>query len=241
MVGKLDLSDLKGFSDTTKQVNTTSGLQVHSVAYRFHPSIKWEGRYPNQNQIVGQVERLWRRYHLEEKTNFNTKIEKVYRDEKDTWVLNTPAYGHFDEIIAAIGTCGDPKMPHLPGQEDFKGKRYHSFNLDGKDVKGKKVLIIGEGASAMEALEWSVETSASQISVFARSDKRIIPRNAFVDMLLAFNVFGMETLFSWIPDMILRGFYRDLKAIGPADQGLSECPSGLRLCYGSKSKSSCLG
>lgn len=49
----------------------------------------------------------------------------------------------------------------------------------------------------------------------------IIPRNAFVDILLAFNIFGQETLFSWIPENILRlFFYRDLKDIAPADQGL---------------------
>lgn len=50
---------------------------------------------------------------------------------------------------------------------------------------------------------------------------QIIPRNAFVDMLLAFNIFGQETIFSWIPESLLRlFFYRDLKDIAPTDQGL---------------------
>lgn len=42
-----------------------------------------------------------------------------------------------------------------------------------------------------------------------------------IDSLLAFNIFGQETLLSWIPEFILRiFFYRDLKDIAPAHQGL---------------------
>lgn len=42
------------------------------------------------------------------------------------------------------------------------------------------------------------------------------PRNAFVDTLLAFNIFGQETVFSWIPESLLRiFFYRDLDDLAP--------------------------
>ena len=60
--------------------------------------------------------------------------------------------------MAAVGSCGDPKMPHMPGQEIFKSEIYHSSRLDGKTAQGKKVLIIGGGASAVEALEFVVDT-----------------------------------------------------------------------------------
>ncbi len=58
------------------------------------------------------------------------------------------------KVIAAIGTCGDPKIPHISGQEKFKGEIFHSSQLGGKSAKGKKVVIIGGGASAVEALEF---------------------------------------------------------------------------------------
>lgn len=109
----------------------------------------------------------------------------------------------------------------MPGQEDFEGEVYHSSMLDGKTAQGKKVLIIGGGASAVEALEFVVNTRASKTSVLARSEKWIIPRNAFVDGLLAMNIFGRETIFSWIPETILRKlFYRDLKDLAPPSQGI---------------------
>jgi cation diffusion facilitator CzcD-associated flavoprotein CzcO len=189
--------------------------------YRFHPSVKWQSGYPNRQQIVSQITELWKKYGLEERTKFETPVEKIYQDDKGRWILNNPSNGRFDGIIAAVGTCGDPKMPHIPGQEKFKGGIYHSSDLTGKDAKGKKVIIIGGGASAVEALEFAAHEDAAKAYILTRSDKWIIPRNALVDMIFAFNIFGQETILSWIPEMLLRKFfYRDLEDLAPTHEGL---------------------
>ncbi|KAF7945189.1 hypothetical protein EAE96_009968 [Botrytis aclada] len=203
------------------RVNSTSGLQIHSLMYRFHPSVQWKGGYPNQQQIVSQITELWKRYGLEEKTKFDTKVEKVYQDDKGRWIINNASEGRFEGIIAAVGTCGEAKIPHIPGMDKFKGEIYHSSDLTGKDAKGKKIIVIGGGASAVEALEFATHEEAAEATILARSDKWIIPRNAVVDMLLALNIFGQETFLSWIPEMLLKKFfYRDLEDLAPADKGL---------------------
>lgn len=203
------------------RVNNTSGLQIHSIMYRFHPSVTWSGGYPNRQQIVSQITELWKRYGLESKTIFDTPVEKVYKDEKGRWIINDTSNGRFDGIIAAVGTCGDAKMPHMPGMEKFKGEIYHSSDLTGKEAKGKNMIIIGGGASAVEALEFAAHEEAKKTYILARSDKWIIPRNPVVDILLSFNIFGGETPFSWIPETILRKFfYRDLQDLAPTDKGL---------------------
>lgn len=52
--------------------------------------------------------------------------------------------------------------------------------------------------------------------MLARSEKWIIPRNPVIDVLLALNIFGQETILSWIPESLLRlFFYRDLSDIAP--------------------------
>ena len=104
----------------------------------------------------------------------------------------------------------------MKNEEVFRGEIHHSSQLDDTTAKGKKVIIVGGGASAVEALEFVVRTGAKKTSVLARSDKWIIPRNAVVDALLAFNIFGQETVFSWIPETLLRKFfYRDLQDLAP--------------------------
>ncbi|OCL01248.1 FAD/NAD(P)-binding domain-containing protein [Glonium stellatum] len=206
----------KALGGIWSKVNNTSGLQIHSVMYRFHPSVKWKKGYPDRQQIVSQITQLWERYGLEQKTIFDTRVTKVYKDSHGRWIINDPSYGRFDGVIAAIGTCGDPKMAHITGQEKFKGEIYHSSQLDGKNAKDKKVVVIGGGASAVEALEFVAAENAAHTSILARSEKWIIPRNPFVDMLLSLNVFGEETLLSWIPEGLLRlFFYRDLYDLSP--------------------------
>jgi len=76
-------------------------------------------------------------------------------------------------------------------------------------ARRKKVVVIGGGALAVEALK---------LMVLARSEKGIIPRNPLIDSLLALKVFGSETIFSWIQEGVLR--YRDLYDISlPRNSG----------------------
>jgi hypothetical protein len=213
----------KGLGGIWSRVNSTSALQIHSIMFRFHPSVKWNTAYPTQENIKEQIASVWKLYGLDKKTVFDTPITSVKKNSSGRWIINDneAEHGTFDGIIAAVGSCGDPQMPHLPDHEQFGGPTFHSSELDGKDVKGKKVLIIGGGASAVEALEFAVRNDAAEIDVLSRSDKWIIPRNVFVDVLLSLNIFGGETSFSWIPEWFLRKFfYRDLQDISPSKKGL---------------------
>ncbi|RHZ61563.1 hypothetical protein CDV55_103547 [Aspergillus turcosus] len=204
------------------QVNNTSSLQIHSVMYRFHPSVRFKRSYPDRQGIVREVTHLWERYGLQSRTKFNICVESVWRDkESGKWYVQDQSYGQFDGVISAIGTCGDPKIPHIPGQDKFKGQIYHSSNLTGKDVKGKQLLVVGGGASAIEAVEFAVSQQAAKTSILARTNKWIIPRNPFIDALLAANIFGEETSLGWVPEWLLkRFFYRDLSDLAPAKAGL---------------------
>lgn len=136
--------------------------------YRFHPSIRWRKGYPDRQQIVSQVNELWLKYGLDKHTTFNTKVEKIYQNKNKHWIINDPANGTFDGVIVAVGTCAEPKTPHIPGMDKFKGKIYHSSELDGKKAAGKKVVIIGGGASAVEALEFVASADAAKTSILAR-------------------------------------------------------------------------
>ena len=193
--------------------------------FRFHPSVKYDAAYPSQQEIKEQIVDVWKRYGLQDRTVFDTKVTSVKR-KGGKWVINNnEQFGRFDGVIAAVGVCGDPKMVSLPDENKFKGQIYHSSKLDGKDVKDKKVLIVGGGASAIEALEFAVKSGAGEIDVLSRSDKWIIPRNVFVQSLLAFNIFGQETAASWIPEWLLHKlFYRDLEDIAPTGGLYTQTP-----------------
>ena len=150
--------------------------------YRFHPSVRYDTAYPTQAEIREQIVDLWKRYGLPGRTQFDTKVTSVKKNKQGRWVINgdEEKYGSFDGVLATVGVCGDPKAPILPDQSKFKGVVRHSSELDGENVEGKKVLIVGGGASAIEALEFAAKSNAREIDVLSRSDKWVIPRNIFV-------------------------------------------------------------
>jgi cation diffusion facilitator CzcD-associated flavoprotein CzcO len=64
---------------------------------------------------------LRKKYGLDSKTQFNTRVERVYKDPHGHRIVNGPSLRRFDSVIAAVGTCVDAKMPTLTGQDYFKG------------------------------------------------------------------------------------------------------------------------
>ncbi|WFD19775.1 hypothetical protein MCAP1_002011 [Malassezia caprae] len=202
-------------------VNSTSGLQINSVMYRFHPLVLWKQFYPHRDEILGNIRHIWKTYGLNERTRFNTRVTKVERHSSSTplekgkghtrWVINGNQSEVFDGLVVTIGTCGKPKWIKLPGQDRFKGKIVHSSQLDSVDFKDKRVLIVGGGASGVEAAETAHAKGAPKPTIIARSDKWIIPRNMVVDALLSLQPFGREMPLSFIPEYLIKKFhYRDL-------------------------------
>ena len=215
------------------RVNSTSGLQVHSSCYRFHPSVRWRSEYPLRDDILNQTRRLWKENHLLEKTSFNFKVTRVYR-EGDGWVINDRSYGNFQGVVVAVGTCGSLQIPNFPGMDHFSGDVLDASRLDGKEMKDKEVAIIGGGASAVEAVEYATANNAAKINVLARasrsmvadretefadfiqSEQWIIPRSWIFGMLLAFRHSSKEMLLGRLLEYVLRTyFYRGIRHMAP--------------------------
>lgn len=211
------------------RVNSTSGLQISSIMYRWHPAVLWKSGYPKRDEILSNTRMIWKKYDLEKRTRFNTRIEKVTRHSSSTdpkeggrsrWIINGEENTIYDGLVVSTGTCGEPKHMDLPGQEKFKGVITHSSQLDNVELQGKKVLIVGGGASGIEALELAVQKGANKPTILARSDKWIIPRMTIIDAMLALQPLGRETWLSFIPEFLLKKLhYRGLEQKMAPTQG----------------------
>ncbi|KAK0551560.1 hypothetical protein OC845_002140 [Tilletia horrida] len=205
-----------------KRVNKTSGLQLNSFMYRFFPTCLYTHSYPKRDEILDNLEQVWRRYGLDRKTRFNHKVTSVTRHKSSTdpkegghakWIVDGNEAEIFDAVVATVGTCGAPNRMDLKGQDKFKGKIMHSSELDDVDLHGKRVIVVGGGASGIEALELAVEKQAKSAIILARSDKWIIPRSTVIDVVLALNPFGRQGLIMGpVAQFFLRKLhYRDLE------------------------------
>ncbi|EJU04623.1 FAD/NADP-binding domain-containing protein [Dacryopinax primogenitus] len=211
-------------------VNRTSGLQLNSLLYRFHPGVLWTSTFPKRDEILNECRRLWREYKLESRTRLNTTVTSVTRADSSTdpaegghgrWMVN--GEGPFDAVVVTIGTCGDKKDASLKGLEDYNGLVVHSSELDDVDLKDKRVVVVGSGASGVEAVQLACEKKSGPVTIIARHDKWIIPRNIFFDTALSLQPFGREIPLSWIPEDILRIFHYGRESwVSPAQLGLFE-------------------
>ncbi|KAH8111650.1 FAD/NAD-binding domain-containing protein [Phellopilus nigrolimitatus] len=131
-------------------VNSTSGLQINSLIYRFHPAVFWREGFPKRDEILHEITRVWREYKLESRTKFESEVVKVERvpgtgpakdgsgtQVRSQWRVYTSSSddpdGPFDAIICTIGTCGDPLSVSFDGINDFErsgGRVVHSSELD---------------------------------------------------------------------------------------------------------------
>ncbi|GAA96757.1 uncharacterized protein L969DRAFT_67256 [Mixia osmundae IAM 14324] len=226
LVTLYDDSPAKAPGGVWARVNKTSGLQLNSMLYRFFPAVIWSKAYPHRDEVVGEVEKVWTRYGLDACTRWEkvTKVERHHSDkkgERSRWIINGDQTTVFDAVFATIGTCGAPKRIDVKNLERWRGKVAHSSQLDDLDLEGKRVIVLGSGASGVEAAETALANNAKHVTVLARSDKWIIPRNFVVDTLLALQPLGRQTPLSFIPEWLLRTFhYRDLQDISPYKKGV---------------------
>ncbi|KAF7290443.1 hypothetical protein HMN09_01302600 [Mycena chlorophos] len=244
--------------------NSTSGLQLNSHLYRFHPGVVWRNAFPLRDEILSEVTRIWKEYKLEPRTRFEasfsllslcfrkssrlsqTPVTSVRRTDDDQfgrhqWLVNDGSEGPFTAIIVNVGTCGKPKWIELDGMpkdkeshESHKDKNVfqkpivHSSQLDSdaiseETIKGKRVVVIGSGASGVEAAETALARGAGHVVMIARTDKWIIPRNIFFDTFLACQPFGREMPLSFIWEAFLKQWqYHGVKDLVPAGSGLFE-------------------
>ncbi len=72
-------------------------------------------------------------------------------------------------VISAVGQLNRPKWPDIPGQDKFKGISFHSTEWEHEhDLKGKRVLVIGTGASAFQFAP-EVAKEAKEVVIFQRT------------------------------------------------------------------------
>jgi cation diffusion facilitator CzcD-associated flavoprotein CzcO len=79
-------------------------------------------------------------------------------------------------VVSAIGPFVDPKPAEVPGLDDFKGKLIHSARWDHDyDLTGKRVAVIGTGASAVQIVP-SIARDVAQLDVYQRTPIWVSPK-----------------------------------------------------------------
>jgi cyclohexanone monooxygenase len=147
---------------------------------------EWSERYPEQPEILRYLEHVAQRHDLKRDIQFNTRVTGAEFDEKTgRWTVHTDRREEVPArwLIAAVGSLSDTNLPPFPGLDRFQGKWCHTshFPQAGIDFTGKRVAVVGTGATAVQAIP-EIAQQAKQLTVFQRTANYCVPaRNGKVD------------------------------------------------------------
>jgi Predicted flavoprotein involved in K+ transport len=158
--------------------NRYPGAACDIEAYVYLPLLEETGYMPKRKFTTGE-EILWysqeiaRRYGLYDDALFQTEVRALRWDEaSQRWIVETNQGDAFRAryLITSNGPLNRPKLPGIPGIDEYEGHTFHTSRWDyaytGGDANGnltglkdKKVAIIGTGATAVQCIphlgEWS--------------------------------------------------------------------------------------
>ena len=156
------------------------GCDVPSALYSFSfsPSHKWSHLFAKQPEILSYLEDVAAKFDLNKKIEFNNELVSAKWDQaQGIWNLET-SKGLYKAktVMFTTGPITEPSLPKIKGIESFKGEMFHSarWNHD-YDLKGKRVAVIGTGASAIQFIP-QVQPLASELFVFQRTAPWVLPK-----------------------------------------------------------------
>lgn len=156
------------------------GCDVPSAVYSFSfsPSHKWSHLFAKQPEILDYLEEVVAKFNLGGKIEFNNELLSAKWDKANhIWNLET-SKGLYQAktVVFTTGPITEPSMPKIKGIESFKGEMFHSarWNHDA-DLKGKRIAVIGTGASAIQFIP-QVQPLAKELIVFQRTAPWVLPK-----------------------------------------------------------------
>ncbi len=139
----------------------------------------WSQMFAEQAELQRYTNEVIDKHGLRERTTVTANVRQVrWNDASKRWIVETDGAGDFEAqiLINASGPLSTPVIPNFPGRDTFQGTSFHTNAWDHSyDYRGKRVAIIGSGASAAQVIP-AIASEVGALHVFQRSPHWVLPR-----------------------------------------------------------------
>ncbi len=151
---------------------------MYSFSYELNPN--WSRSFSGQAEIWEYMRKVADERGIRKRIHFGKEVVGAHWDEaRERWTIDTADGDVYDArvLVAGVGGLHIPNIPPIEGAESFAGPRFHSAEWDHSvDLTGKRVAVIGTGASAIQFVPIIAE-QASQLTLFQRTPPWVLPKN----------------------------------------------------------------
>ena len=175
--------DLGGTWRDNQYPGCACDVPSHMYSFSFELNPDWSRMFAPQQEIWRYLRHCVDKYDIEPHIRYDSAVEALeWKDEDRHWQVTladstvlTPR-----AVISGIGALHVPAYPAIPGAGRFTGAVFHSAQWDHScDLAGKRVAVIGTGASAIQFVP-KVAEDATALHVFQRTPPWIQPKPDFV-------------------------------------------------------------
>ena len=165
--------------------NRYPGIACDVESYSYLPLLEEMNYIPSMKfaagfEIMEYCQKMAEKFGFYDKCLFHTTVEKTEWDEDTArWTVSTDRGDAMKAkfVVLANGILTTPKLARIDGMSSFKGDSFHTSRWDYNiDLKGKRVGIIGTGATAVQAVP-ELAKIVKELYVFQRTPSSIDVRD----------------------------------------------------------------
>jgi len=164
-------------------VDTPSYLYTYS----FLPN-DWSTFFGRRDDVWKYFADVAQRLKICDNITFGVEVKSAKYDAGEhEWIVSTrdregrPVEYRAAVVISAVGQLNVPHVPAIVGADQFTGQMFHSAQWpEGVDVRGKRVAVIGAGASAMQIVP-AIAGDVAELTVYQRSPQWVAPSSNYFE------------------------------------------------------------
>jgi 4-hydroxyacetophenone monooxygenase len=157
----------------------------HLYSYSFAPH-DWGYHFELREALEEYFSKSFDLVGARRNTRFLTSAVRAEYDEATArWMVTLRAADGtlevlpFNAVVTAVGILNRPKLPDVRGIDSFQGPSFHSSAWPGDlDLSGKRVAVVGNGASAMQIVP-AIADQVDELVVFQRTPQWVAPFEKF--------------------------------------------------------------
>ena len=141
----------------------------------------WTEHFSPQPETERYLNFVADKFDLRRNISFSSRVTFAHYDqERSCWTIGVEDGPELSArfMITCLGPLSAPTLPHFPGMDDFEGPSFHTglWPKEPIDFSGKRVAVIGTGASGVQLIQEAVKTAA-HLTVFQRRPNWCTPLN----------------------------------------------------------------